>query len=1548
MTISIEPTDFGQDIMDSVSPILGALGLLGADGSLDINGWSLEKALGVFGTYERTEFILNMLSGYLSMPKSVYREITTGLIVKKGELSPNEVREEEWFPISQTDDWSVNLTVYHKKLEDHPFQSSTTALPTPSNPHSIEIGLGISIDDLEIPISSGPLELSASIGIPIVEVRNELVGSEYKIDSGIPKLEVNRLIWEETGNPLARVALSGLLKPTTGDFTIGAMSSSGIALRTAFGKESSSGANDGLVLKLSLLDFVAKQGDLPSTLEIDLINLVSGGVGSILDQIVPTLIDMIPGAAGEFAEHLLPLLGLMDSDWSSWAGPSSAPNWPRIDVMALIDDLPDFDAIWVRIQNYLLALSTPEIAKQWLTHLSKLIFFGNPRAPSISGDCTYAVPLKMRLVDTNSLDVYLLIRIWDDVDGTKLLDVGVEASVSEEIANTVTINGNSDVWLVSIPLSNASNRSLFFIPELELYLQLAGIGTQPLLSATAGDDGSALANLSVIIEQAKLGVKLSRSRDIDPTVELLNVTIGDPPSDQNFQKIDLTSGSSVMDALGGVLDAILNTVSDVLAQNNVLQWLGSLVGLVAPRGYPFRRVDEEYAGGTSYEKGQLVYHLDKVYEVTVGGNSPENGHEPVHSGGAEMLVDNGPLKFLHLGSNTPIWETDDSADKRIDLMDLIQDPLGTISEYHRTLLDDASFDYDGEVRTAWVYVFEALGNLVNTALSPLMNVESPQMLDTNQTIVTGSGTETSPWKILLANDGDLPNFSLIANPITDSNGLSERIQIGLSATISIIGLRPNLQLELGGIVELVSIPLVPIPQSSLPILLPRIRLDIFLHDAFGDTQIHLLELPGLLMSIEGLSTSFEWQRTQGFGWIISINSPRIGSIAPDFKHLGAQISPAEMNDFMWTGSRLWLPDDGFLKPDLESFTSQGDDPDDDIFVMPESNQSVTIKWDFFGLGCPSMGFNTWSGLFGFIDQDANVNSFIDLEPNQSIIENEGVRMILGQIMALRGGGVGFFASTFLRINPHLLHLDLGDHIENNGYQFVTEADGPSNWPSNWGAYHPRGRGRLGLGPFSLPYDWPEVNWSNLLSSPAEEFSSFITDVFSGISLSGEPFALPALRWIGGFIRNCLPDLSSPTLGWPFRIVNGVPSVMMPDVPSEISGQGTYEKPWRINLADVSNSKVELLLWLDPDGPNTSNQIQNVLTSSDLKVLELLENDTLNVMHLIQHTPDNWPEVISETLLKLAKYSERVEHAIGDVSPNRLANDLFELDQFLKTSDGFSTTLNQVGANTRKVSSSQRSQYLGSYLTSLQQPEIYSEVLQFIEETVPEDWTPINPGNTPSTLVVIIHDLVDRNYSSINGITNQRPTYKLSEFLSETYNLSSYSMPIYQWNQHMSVDANQFANSQPVIQSSSGFIELRLSNSFNSSTNHLDGLSEQILLSLQNIQTIFSGKIAIIAHGVSGTSLMKLVEQEAIDDTLVSGILTINTPHYTEDLEILKNQKIKRALNLLSLLETDNSPIHETSSNIGLDNKKYLSKEALLQTAEVVANTAVQLEREVVD
>ena len=73
------------------------LGLLDAKQTLDINGWSLEKALGG----------LEPIRAY-----GIYSEHAFWLFV-------NVRREEEWFPISKTDDWSVNLTVYHQKLDDN-------------------------------------------------------------------------------------------------------------------------------------------------------------------------------------------------------------------------------------------------------------------------------------------------------------------------------------------------------------------------------------------------------------------------------------------------------------------------------------------------------------------------------------------------------------------------------------------------------------------------------------------------------------------------------------------------------------------------------------------------------------------------------------------------------------------------------------------------------------------------------------------------------------------------------------------------------------------------------------------------------------------------------------------------------------------------------------------------------------------------------------------------------------------------------------------------------------------------------------------------------------------------------------------------------------------------------------------------------------------------------------------------------------------------------------------------------------------------------------
>ena len=555
--------------------------------------------------------------------------------------------------------------------------------------------------------------------------------------------------------------------------------------------------------------------------------------------------------------------------------------------MELIDDIPDFQAVWVKIQNHLLALATPEIATQWLTHLSKLIFLGNSRAPTITGNCTKESPIALQLVDSPSVDVTLLIRMWDDVDGTTLLDIGLRATVDEEFNSIVVINGNTDLWLVSIPISSGSNRSLFFIPELKLYMELAGLGTLPLLSATAGDDGSALANLSVVIESANLGVKLSRNRDIDPVVELIDVTIGDPPSHQFFEKIDLVSGDGVMDALSGVLDAILNTISDVLAQNNVLQWLGSLVGLVAPRGYPFRYVEDEFSTKINCKEGEQVVSNGSVYRVSKDGVKIPNGPLPSHQSG---IVECSGIELEYLGQNQSMWEQYDSIefssqqsfidgdnirhdghvyrvigdaiknndgvlpihvsgtetcsgvqleyirehDLRIDFLRLIQDPIDEITDYYSRLIE-TNIDPNGTGhQPAWLYIQEALGLLINTILSYPLDFEKP-LMPTIDAKVIGSGTQLSPYRYELgAGTGNIPSFNLFSIVEPSESGTSHQITLGTGCLASIIKIKKHLHLESNLDIHLLGFKLATVNEDNIPAdftVIPKIEANIKLHDA---------------------------------------------------------------------------------------------------------------------------------------------------------------------------------------------------------------------------------------------------------------------------------------------------------------------------------------------------------------------------------------------------------------------------------------------------------------------------------------------------------------------------------------------------------------------------------------------------------------------------------------------------------------------------------------------------------------------------------------------
>ena len=141
-------------------------------------------------------------------------------------------------------------------------------------------------------------------------------------------------------------------------------------------------------------------------------------------------------------------------------------------------------------------------------------------------------------------------------------------------------------------------------------------------------------------------------------------------------------------------------------------------------------------------------------------------------------------------------------------------------------------------------------------------------------------------------------------------------------------------------------------------------------------------------------------------------------IAPDFDALALQIEndadlpyPNYMSEFHWSGRRFVGPH-GSIMPNLDTYHESGsDDPVPQTIEFEieklENDEIVTliknllISWDFYGLGCPEIGFSSRYGMFGFISNDPASNALIDLAPGQKIIENVGIQTLFAHLMATR-------------------------------------------------------------------------------------------------------------------------------------------------------------------------------------------------------------------------------------------------------------------------------------------------------------------------------------------------------------------------------------------------------------------------------------------------------------------------------------------------------------------------------------------------------------------
>jgi hypothetical protein len=104
----------------------------------------------------------------------------------------------------------------------------------------------------------------------------------------------------------------------------------------------------------------------------------------------------------------------------------------------------------------------------------------------------------------------------------------------------------------------------------------------------------------------------------------------------------------------------------------------------------------------------------------------------------------------------------------------------------------------------------------------------------------------------------------------------------------------------------------------------------------------------------------------------------------------------------------------------------------------------------------------------------------------------------------------------------------------------------------------------------LQTDWPVLAdpaaTGAIFSDPLGTLRDWLARVAVNVSADKTPFLPNALNWLAALLADHLPSS-----------LTGAPSV---DVP----GSGVYEDPWRIALSGTGSTPVELLTWLEPQGP----------------------------------------------------------------------------------------------------------------------------------------------------------------------------------------------------------------------------------------------------------------------------------------------------------------------------------------------------------------------------
>ena len=304
-------------------------------------------------------------------------------------------------------------------------------------------------------------------------------------------------------------------------------------------------------VRVTVDDFNLGGGD-PVDLAIDSATIGADLIGA-LHVLLKEVIDLLVAEAGSneqlarLADHFFDLLGIGTD------GASPIPPLPLEQLFArpeaVLDWLVDI-------------VDTPATLTVWATHLAGLI--GDDLA--VSGDGSADDPFRARLLDSNVVDLFLVLQ----ATANRELEIGLDVRVA---AGPVALSGVVTVLRIPLPPLPGSTtdpgapvRRTAIVPD----------ATVALVAPTSGDligNGPTLQ-----IGQVGAGFRLT-GREIQPWLSITNVVI----DDADHGTVDLTDADAV---IGVVADAALSVIEDAFGDSAVAVALLTLLGLREPDSDP--------------------------------------------------------------------------------------------------------------------------------------------------------------------------------------------------------------------------------------------------------------------------------------------------------------------------------------------------------------------------------------------------------------------------------------------------------------------------------------------------------------------------------------------------------------------------------------------------------------------------------------------------------------------------------------------------------------------------------------------------------------------------------------------------------------------------------------------------------------------------------------------------------------------------------------------------------------------------------------------------